>query len=163
MNEIKLIDLIDVIIKEMNDPWIDSKRADFTKEWMLKRLDISGESNEDIPNRIEMHRERKKEDNNLLTGEEIVKGEYLVYWCDGHTGSEIISEYDNLKEVEDFILDLHDNDFVNMILVFQDGRIKEWKVTGPPKTYEEIDKKMVDGIYHTRVRTIIHAKLEWIN
>lgn len=165
MNEIKLIDLINIIIKEMNDPWIDSKRVGFIKDWMLKKLVISGESNKHIPgfNQEDFRDERKEENNNLLTGNEIIKGEYLVYWCCGHDAEEVIEEYSELKGVEDFLLEFHDNSFLNTILVFQDGRIKEWEVNGPPNTRKVIDQKVINGITCTTTKTIIHAKVEWIN
>lgn len=164
MNEIKLKDLIELIIEEMNDPWIKSRKVNFIDEWMLKRVDIIGESNENIPHRIDIHKERKRENNNLLTGEEIIRGKYLVYWCNGHDGFETISEHNDLKEVEDFILDFHDNSFINMILVFQDGKIKKWEVTGPSKTYEVINKEIKsDGIPRSTIKTTIHAKLKWLN
>lgn len=169
MNEIKLIDLLKIIVSKEGE---EDEDYDIIKSWYLKRIEVYGKSNLHIPY-LEIHgdedpyctkcEERTKENNNLLTGEEIVKGKYLVYSCGGHDGTETIVEYDNLEEVENYLLNFYDNNFINSILVFEDNQVKDWKVEGPPNTVEFIDEEIENGIIKGVAKTIIRAEIKWLN
>jgi hypothetical protein len=163
MSGIRLKDLLNKIIDEMDNNYFKEtyeKRA-FLFDFILKRIQFYGDGNEHIP--LLVGEERSENDNNLLTGDEIVFGKYLVYSCCGHDGTEHLKACKNLNEIEDYIKQFYDNPFINEIIVIVDSEVKKYEVYGEPNeiievNFDEPDEENCSGY----IKEIINRKVRWI-
>lgn len=164
MYEIKLKDLLDKIVDNIQDKepigvvimqmreGVKMKDITFSKElilkWLYKRINIHGENNRHIPLRKD---NRDRFLNNELTGDELVKGDYLVYTSQEF--SETIYEFRDLKGLEDFIREFHDEHFHFLIPIIK-GEIKEYEIEGNPN-------EISIGENEEDFKHIINRKIKW--
>jgi hypothetical protein len=114
---------------------------DFAKKYILKKLDFIG-GNEHIKNPLNDPIEYCIQDREVpLTGEEEVYGDYLLYDCCGHDGTELIFCHDSLEELEKQMLGGAGifNPFTTTMIAIVHGRVKHYKHNGSPESFRWVD------------------------
>ncbi|MNC28151.1 hypothetical protein D3C75_763490 [compost metagenome] len=151
--EISLNEILQIISKK-------SKYSDSFLNWLQKNIRVCGESD---CSDLDEYKERCAEDGNELTGHEVLKGNYWVYDYGGHDGTAELFQYNELSDVEDFIVRFYDNPFVNEIIVFIDGKETSYEVYGPLNKFKRGPQEYVDeiGLVET-IKEVVNRKVRWL-
>ncbi|MNN26929.1 hypothetical protein D3C81_1404500 [compost metagenome] len=72
-------------------------------------------------------------------------------------------QYNELSDVEDFIVRFYDNPFVNEIIVFIDGKETSYEVYGPLNKFKRGPQEYVDeiGLVET-IKEVVNRKVRWL-
>lgn len=156
---IKLDDLLEKYARK-----ISFLRKKSVIEHLKTQLDFHGEHNSHLKNPENLNDEpffvsRKEEDK--LSGNESVYGNYLLLWSCEHDDSEILISFDDLKEMEQRILNGggYTNRYTSNMIAFIKGEIKDFKIY----TLNENNEKM----YHEKGKNdeffqdLKHKYIEW--
>ena len=139
MTEITVRDLLKMVYEQ--EERVYGERVDDYIEYSLGNVDIFGEGNDHLCNPLngngECHYFRPRE--TPLTGDEIIRGDYILYDVVGHNGDEFINSYETFDELERNILGGAGvfNMFTTVIVAIVHGKVKRYKVDGDK--FERID------------------------
>lgn len=171
MTEIKLIDLIQKLLPEIDLKYpadINLEKIKEFEQWqinqMLTEVDFIGHANKHLVNPLNRSKESNgfKEREFPLTGEEVVRGDYLLYDLVGHHGVALILQFDSLKELIRFVLNGggYTNPFTTYQIPIINGQIRRFRIFYTSNGKEHEFNKSNPPPFDTEMTDI---RLEWLN
>lgn len=125
----KLIDLVNIIADNKEEKHFPKEQK---VEYLLKNLSVHGKENEHIgvfdKERRDYEYLWREGQKCVLTGSEIVTGDYLLYECCGHDGTDDLRSYRTINGILWFIA-MFDGDFyINEIIPIVKGKKYKYEI-----------------------------------
>ena len=144
MTELTVREILKMILEDEVDDTISLEEL---IEYSLENVDIIGGDNKHLRNPLNSSGERCyfRPRETPLSGNEIVKGDYILYDLVGHNGDERLWIYDDFESLEKSMLSGGGvlNMFTTMMVAIVKGKVKKYKADQENEIFEWIEDESV--------------------